>query len=156
MSNKELKVGIASAEDVKAYLLKVARGQVPAVKSLPKIWFESFNSFSQLLSDDNQALLALIEAKGPQSFAELESLSGRKQSSLSRTLKKMEAAGIVKLKKGQGKALIPVVLFGCDQIQIKTYHGLDDILGKSKSTGKPTVKECATSRQPMFQSTPSF
>jgi len=154
MSKKQLYVGVASQKAVKTYLLKVARGEIQPNKSLPKIWFESFNSFSHLLSDENQKLLQLIDKEQPQSFAELVSLSGRSQPSLSRTLKKMEAAGIIELKKGQGKALIPIVLFTCDQIHVKTYRTFDEMLKVNKANDskyEPRNKRIYCTESPQMQ-----
>ena len=63
---------------------------------------------AQVLGPENQALLRLIADKKPQSLTELAELSGRKKSNLSRTLKKLDAFGIVELSKSKGR-LIPKV-----------------------------------------------
>lgn len=44
---------------------------------------------AEALSSDNQDLLRLIAERNPQSLAELEQMSGRKKSNLSRTLKRI-------------------------------------------------------------------
>lgn len=55
-------------------------------------------------SDENQALLRVIFDRKPQSITELESLTGRKASNLSRTLHTMERYGLVRLEGGaQGR-----------------------------------------------------
>ena len=64
---------------------------------------------SQVLSRDNQNLLKVIIEHKPRSLAELEKLSDRKKSNLSRTLKTLEKYGIVELPKKEGK-LVPKVL----------------------------------------------
>ena len=51
----------------------------------------------RLLTTDNRALLLLIDQQHPQSIVELERLSGRKGPNLTRTLSKLEAAGLVRL-----------------------------------------------------------
>jgi hypothetical protein len=55
-----LKVGIASMEKFKARTIAIARGEYKPSPDEPKIWFSSPESFAQVLSGKNQALLALI------------------------------------------------------------------------------------------------
>ncbi len=74
----------------------------------PKIWFESIKSLSQILSNENQELLKLIIEWKPQSLSELEKISRRRKSNLSRTLKTLENYGIVSLKKQNGR-IVPTV-----------------------------------------------
>ena len=71
----------------------------------PKVWFESVKSLSQVLSNENQELLKLIIQYKPQSLTELEKISHRKKSNLSRTLKKLESYGIISLIKENGKVI---------------------------------------------------
>lgn len=65
----------------------------------PKLWFESLRSFAEVLNEENQALLRLILERKPQSIKELEAVTGRKSSNLSRTLRTMEQYGLVELVK---------------------------------------------------------
>jgi predicted transcriptional regulator len=74
-----------------------------------------------VLSDKNHALLDLIIERQPQSLAELERLSGRAKSNLSRTLRSMERFGLVDLVKGEGGALQPRVPY--DEIQPDLHMG---------------------------------
>jgi len=60
------------------------------------------------LSNENQALLKLIIEYQPKSLTELEKISHRKKSNLSRTLKTLERYGIVSLTKQNGK-VVPTV-----------------------------------------------
>jgi predicted transcriptional regulator len=62
-----------------------------------------------VLSDKNRLLLDLIIERQPNSIAELETLSGRAKSNLSRTLKSMERFGLVELLEGEGGAVRPRV-----------------------------------------------
>ena len=96
-----LKIGIMSYEDMKAYTNAIAKGEYKRKRSEPKIWFTSMQSFARVLSEQNRELLALIANAQPSSLQELEDLTGRKVSNLSRTLKKMEQYGIVSLQKGK-------------------------------------------------------
>jgi len=104
-----MKVGIISREDYVKRTIAIAKGKYKPRKEEPSIWFESLNSMSQVLSSDNQNLLKVIIEHKPRSLAELEKLSDRKKSNLSRTLKTLEKYGIVELPKKKGK-LVPKVL----------------------------------------------
>ena len=61
----------------------------------------------KLLSGGNLALLQFIAARRPSSMRELADLTGRKESNLSRTLKKLQEAGIVTLEAGAGRTRVP-------------------------------------------------
>jgi predicted transcriptional regulator len=86
----------------------------------PKRWFDSDKTAAKalgataspeaivkLLSEENLALLQLIATKRPDSVRELSELTKRKESNLSRTLKKLQEAGIVRLEKGPGRTRAP-------------------------------------------------
>jgi predicted transcriptional regulator len=88
--------------------IAIARGQYKPKRGEPKIWFESVQSMAQVLSSENQELLRIIKEKKPQSLKQLEAVSGRKRSNLSRTLKTMSHYGIVDLIK-QDRTVKPVV-----------------------------------------------
>lgn len=88
----------------------------------PKRWFDSDRTAAaalgtttspeamvRLLSDDNLALLHLIVQRRPGSLRELAALANRKESNLSRTLKKLRSAGIVDFEVGPGRARAPRV-----------------------------------------------
>jgi len=105
---KTMRVGILSKADYINRTLAIASGAYKPGKDEPKIWFESLHSMAQVLSSDNQNLLQLIIEHKPHSLAELEQLSQRKKSNLSRTLKTLERYGIVELPKQHGR-LVPKV-----------------------------------------------
>lgn len=104
---KTLKIGIKSYEDMKAYTMAIAKGEYKRKPGEPKIWFTSMQSFARVLSERNRELLALIAEQKPESLQELEDLTGRKVSNLSRTLRKMEQYGIVELKRGRQGRIKP-------------------------------------------------
>ena len=106
---KVMNVGIISREDYAKRTIAIAKGIYKPRKDEPSIWFESLKSMSQVLSSDNQNLLKVIIEHKPSSLAELEKLSDRKKSNLSRTLKTLEKYGIVELPKKAGK-LVPKVM----------------------------------------------
>ena len=102
MADKIIKIGIISKEDYKKRTIAIAKGEYDLRKTEPKIWFESMESLGQLLSGQNQKLLRLIRDRHPASIVELEAMSGRKKSNLSRTLKTLSNYGIVDLIKEKG------------------------------------------------------
>jgi len=108
MPTKVMKVGIISKEDYIKRTLAIAKGSYKPRKNEPKIWFESIKSMSQVLSTENQALLRTIINHKPRSITELEEITNRKKSNLSRTLKTLEKYGVVELNKIKGK-IIPKV-----------------------------------------------
>lgn len=63
----------------------------------PTIWFASWRQLAGVLSDENRALLRLMQEKRPRTVLELAELSGRAASNLSRTLRNLEGYGLVKL-----------------------------------------------------------
>ena len=57
---KMIKVGIASQEEIRERMLAIAKGEFKPKPSDPRIWFTSMRSLSQVLSDENRALLDVI------------------------------------------------------------------------------------------------
>jgi predicted transcriptional regulator len=93
-----------------------------AAESISKRWFEdeataaralgaatSPEAMVKLLSEENLGLLRLIVVNKPRSMQELAKLAHRKESNLSRTLRKLHEAGIVDFEKGRGRTRIPRV-----------------------------------------------
>jgi predicted transcriptional regulator len=115
---KTLRIGIASYEDMKARTMAIARGELKPRADDPNLWFTSIESLARVLSDKNRALLDLIIEREPKSLTELEALSGRAKSNLSRTLKNMERFGLVELLKGEGGAVRPHVPYGEIQLDL--------------------------------------
>ena len=108
MAKKSIKMGIMSREEYKKRTIAIARGNYKPKRGEPKVWFESVQSMAQVLSKENRELLRMIEEQKPESLKELEVVSGRKRSNLSRTLKTMSRYGIVDLVK-QNRTVNPVV-----------------------------------------------
>ena len=103
-----IEVGIMPREQFQRRLLDIAAGSTKPRHDDPKIWFSSINSMAQVLNENNIRLLNLIRERQPKSIRELELLSGRASSNISRTLKTLESHGIVKMRKGEGNARYPV------------------------------------------------
>jgi len=108
---KKLIVGIASYEEMKARSMAIAKGEYSPGRGEPKVWFTSLESFAKVLSKRNVELLQIIAEHQPVGYKELESLSGRKIPSLSRTLRTMERYGLVRLEKGPNRKIIPHALY---------------------------------------------
>ena len=102
-----LKVGIATLEQYKQRTMDIARGEYVPARNEPKVWFQSLETMSQVLSDQNRALLALIVKTQPQSLTELAETTGRAKSNLSRTLRTMERYGLVYFEQGPGRQIAP-------------------------------------------------
>ncbi len=108
---KKLIVGIATYEEMKARSIAIAKGEISPKRSDPKVWFTSVESFAKVLSRRNVELLQIIAEHQPVGYAELVKLSGRKKSSLSRTLRTMERHGLVRLEAGPERKIIPHALY---------------------------------------------
>ncbi len=108
MAGKVVNIGIISRRNYKKRTIAIARGDHKPKRGEPKIWFESLQSMAQILSSENQELLRIINEQNPESLKELELMSGRKRSNLSRTLKTMSRYGIVDLV-SRNRTVKPVV-----------------------------------------------
>ena len=108
MAKKIMKIGVMSKEEYKQRTIAIAKGEYVPKSSEPKIWFESLQSMAQVLNNENQKLLKTIVEEHPKSLKELEELSGRSSSNLSRTLKTMARYGIIALVK-KDKLVVPIV-----------------------------------------------
>ncbi len=118
MVRRVVKVGILSRDRYIRRTMAIARGERDVRGDEPKIWFESLRSLAEVLSDQNQALLSLIEQRQPQSLGDLESLTGRRASNLSRTLKTLERHGLVELRR-EHKRLVPTVTATRFQVDVE-------------------------------------
>lgn len=91
--------------------------------AVPKNWFDSdataqramadqvsAEAMVKLLSPGNLAVLDAISRHHPASMRELASLTGRKEASLSRTLKRFAQAGIVSFKDGPHRTRVPALI----------------------------------------------
>jgi predicted transcriptional regulator len=94
-----------------------------ATGDIPKKWFDSeataahaaadqvsAEAMVKLLSPGNLAVLDAIRRHKPTSMRELATLTGRKEASLSRTLKRFAQLGIVAFEDGPRRARIPALV----------------------------------------------
>lgn len=98
---KKLNIGIASYEEMKQWTLDVASGRTQPAPDAPKLWFPSLKAAANLFTEENRQLLKIINEQHPNSITELEKLTCRKAANLSRTLKKFEQYGLVRLVEGK-------------------------------------------------------
>jgi predicted transcriptional regulator len=90
---------------------------------VPKKWFDSEETAARaaagqvsaeamvkLLSPGNLAVLEAIRRHKPASLRELATLTGRKQASLSRTLKRFSELGIVSFQDGPHRTRVPALI----------------------------------------------
>jgi predicted transcriptional regulator len=90
-------------------------------REFPKKWFDSDEAAAhagqvsaeamvKLLSPGNLAVLDAIKRHKPASLRELATLTGRKEASLSRTLKRLTQVGIVAIEDGPHRSRVPVLV----------------------------------------------
>lgn len=117
-AKKVLKVGIAPLATVEAYTRDIVAGLRRRAPSDPDIWFSSIESFAKVLSDKNRDLLRLIASEPFESLDALAKATGRAKSNLSRTLRTMELYGLIRLEKGDGRKLRPMVTFARVELEL--------------------------------------
>lgn len=61
------RIGIASEELVRKYILDVAAGKLNHVEDMPQFWFASLTELSQVLTNDNIKLLNMMAYERPNS-----------------------------------------------------------------------------------------
>jgi len=96
---KAITIGIMPQAQIRDRVLAIARGDYKPRPGEPRVWFTSMKSLAEVLSDDNRALLKVINETEPESITALAETTGRKPGNLSRTLKTMSHYGIVELKR---------------------------------------------------------
>ena len=107
MANRVLSIGIMPQDKIRARVLAIAKGAYKAKPGEPKIWFTSMRSLAEVLSDENRALLRVIQVSKPASLTALAVMTGRKPSDLSRTLKTLANYGVVEIRR-EKKVIRPI------------------------------------------------
>ena len=110
---KTLKIGIAGP-----------RGEHEPARGEPTVWFTSIGIFTEVLSQRNRELLAMIAQKKPDSLTEPADLAEQNEWDLSQALEKMSRLGLVDLK--EGRCDTPRVLY--DQIILDTQSVIEILL----------------------------
>ncbi len=118
------RVKTGTFKEFQDFTLAVARGERTVDPNEPKIWMEaresgtdmptavrftSLEAGAKLLSAKNRELLRLIVTRTPQSVAELADMAHRAPQNVQRTLHRLSAAGIVRLNRGEGRAVRPTL-----------------------------------------------
>lgn len=104
---KSVTIGIMPQEKIRERILAIARGDYKPKRGEPKIWFTSIKSVAEVLSEENRALLHVIQETKPESLKDLAETTGRKPGNLSRTLKTLASYGFVELNR-ENKTVRPV------------------------------------------------
>jgi len=123
---KVVKIGIISHEDYRKRTIAIAGGEYTPRDDEPKIWFESLQSMSQVLGNENQKLLKIILEQKPHSLTELEQLTGRRKANLSRTLKTLERYGVVTLNRDKNR-LVPKVRATDFKVEFGLYYSAPQV-----------------------------
>jgi predicted transcriptional regulator len=104
---KSIVIGILTQEKMRERMMAIAGGEYKPKATDPKIWFTSMRSLAEVLSDENRALLKVIQQAKPQSISSLADMTGRKPGNLSRTLKTMSNYGLVEMRR-ENKHVRPI------------------------------------------------
>lgn len=117
---------IQPLHELEAEMRAVARGEKAAPRDAAAPSFSSLDVLMRLLTPENRRLMATIRDKKPKSIAELAKLTGRAPSNLTRTLSKLEDAGLVKMRTDK-KAKIPVPAVKVLRVKIDPFSQSDDL-----------------------------
>ena len=115
---------VQSLRGLRDEMKAVARGERRAPSDASKPSFNSVEAVVRLLTPDNRRLLALIRDQKPASVAELVAVTGRAQPNLTRTLAKLEAAGLITMKT-IGRRKTPSVAVKRIVVEIDPYSDRD-------------------------------
>ena len=114
-------------QDLRAEMLAVVRGERTPPVDAGGVSYESAGAVLRLLTAENRELLAAIDKTHPESVAALAKQLHRAEPNVSRTLSKLEACGLVRLRPGKGKAKIPEILARRIRVEIDVFAKDDRI-----------------------------
>jgi predicted transcriptional regulator len=117
---------IQSLKSLRKELKVVARGDREAPPGAARMSFNSTEALLRLLTPGNRALLALIRDRRPDSVVALAKLSGRAQPNLTRTIAKLEAAGLVAIVAAGGKRRLRAIVWKL-RVEIDPYSNSDTV-----------------------------
>src|SRR5262245_34624678 len=98
---------IQSLVSLRNEMKAVARGERPAPADAGRPSFNSVEAVVRLLTPESRRLLAVIRDRRPPSVAALAEMTGRSQPNLTRTLAKLEAAGLITMQ-AHGRRKAPI------------------------------------------------
>lgn len=117
---------IQGLRELETEMRAVARGEKAAPRDAAAPSFNSAEVLMRLLTPENRRLLATIRDKKPKSIAELARLTGRAASNLTRTLNKLEDAGLVKMQSGK-KTKVPFPAVKVLRLKIDPFSQSDEL-----------------------------
>ncbi len=117
-------IKIQNLRSLRDEMRAVARGERTAPADAAKPSFNSVEAVVRLLTPANRRLLAIIRDRKPRSVTELVQMTGRAQPNLTRTLAKLEAAGIITMK-AIGRRKAPIAAVKKIVVEIDPYSGRD-------------------------------
>ncbi|EHZ2755076.1 transcriptional regulator [Vibrio vulnificus] len=91
------RIGIASEELVRKYILDVAVGKLNYVEDMPQFWFASLTELSQVLTNDNIKLLNMMAYERPNSVGKLSEITGRSVEELEVSIEKLTSKGFSRI-----------------------------------------------------------
>ncbi|MFH4510091.1 transcriptional regulator [Vibrio alginolyticus] len=91
------RIGIASEELVRKYILDVAVGKLNHVDDMPQFWFASLTELSQVLTNDNIKLLNMMAYERPNSVGKLSEITGRSVEELEASIEKLTSKGFSRI-----------------------------------------------------------
>jgi predicted transcriptional regulator len=115
---------IQKLESLRDEIKAVARGASPAPPDAARPSFNSVEALVRILTPENRQLLAIIRDRKPQSVAALAEMTGRAQPNLTRTLAKLEAAGLITMK-AHGRRRAPSAAIKKIVVEIDPYSDHD-------------------------------
>ena len=118
---------IQSLRSLRDEMKSVARGERPAPRDAAKPSFNSIEALIRVLTKENRELLATIRKCKPQSITELSEISGRAQSNLTRTLTKLEAAGLIRMEATSSRTKAPRAIVTKIVVEIDPYSNSDHL-----------------------------
>ena len=118
---------VQTLQDLRTEMLAVVRGERSAPADAAGVSYESAGAVLRLLTPENRELLAAIDQTHPKSVAALAKQLHRAEPNVSRTLSKLEACGLVRLRPGKGKAKIPEILARRIRVEIDVFAKDDRI-----------------------------
>ncbi|HBC3373480.1 TPA: transcriptional regulator [Vibrio parahaemolyticus] len=91
------RIGIASEELVRKYILDVSAGKLNHVEDMPQFWFASLTELSQVLTNDNIKLLNMMAYERPNSVGKLSEITGRSVEELEVSIEKLTSKGFSRI-----------------------------------------------------------
>ncbi|EDL53495.1 TPA: transcriptional regulator [Vibrio parahaemolyticus] len=91
------RIGIASEELVRKYILDISGGKIKHVEGMPNIWFTSLTELSQVLTNDNIKLLNMLSHERSNSVVKLAEITDRSVEELSISIESLISKGFVRI-----------------------------------------------------------